>query len=141
MTGLPPLRIHLKDNATPVAVNRPSTISAHWIDDVRKELERDIDLGVIERVPSNTPTTLCSRMHIVGKKMGEPRRVVDLREGNNATIRQTHVTEPPFRQAMGVPPHTWRYSFRDVVHVQRETFLVQSLWVLSNDIDNVETRS
>ena len=49
-------------------------------------------------------------MHVVGKKTGEPRRVVDLRGLNEATIRQTHYTEPPFSQAMGVEPRTWRFT-------------------------------
>ena len=47
---------------------------------------------------------------MVGKKTGEPRRVVDLREINSATIRQTHYMEPPFSQAMGIQPHTWRFT-------------------------------
>ena len=72
MSGLPPLRIHVKEGSDPVAVHRPSTIPAHWVEDVRLELERDIALGVIERVPSNTPTTWCSRMHVAGKKTGAP---------------------------------------------------------------------
>ena len=93
-----------------MAINRPSTIPAHWVEQVHEELEPDIQLGVLERVPSNTPTTWCSRMHVVGKKTGDPRRVVDLRALNSATARQTHVTEPPFRQAMVVPPNTWRYT-------------------------------
>ena len=97
MTGQPPLRIHVREGTEPVAVHRPSTIPAHWLDQVKAELERDIALGVLERVPSNTPTTWCSRMHVVGKKTGEPRRVVDLRPLNAATARQTHTTEPPFR--------------------------------------------
>ena len=108
--GLPPLRIHVKEGAEPVAINRPSTIPAHWVQQVKAELESDITLGVIERVPSNTSTTWCSRTRVIGKKTGDPRRVVDLRAVNSATARQTHVTEPPFRQAMGVPPHTWRWT-------------------------------
>ena len=73
MTGLPPLRIHVKSGTEPVAIHRPSTIPAHWVEQVRRELEQDIDLGVLERGPSNTPTTWCSRMHVVGKKSGDPR--------------------------------------------------------------------
>ena len=106
MTGLPPMRIHLKEGVSPVAIHKPSTIPAHWADQVKAELEQDIQLSVLERVPSNTPSTWCSRMHVVGKKSGSPRQVVDLREVNAATSRQTHSTEPPFKQAMSVPPHT-----------------------------------
>lgn len=49
-------------------------------------------------------------MHVVGKKNGDPHHVVDLRAVNSATLRRTHVTEPPFRQAMSIPPNTWRFS-------------------------------
>lgn len=110
MSGLPPLRILLKEGATPHAIHHPATIPIHWLDKVKQDWERDINLGVIERVPQNTPTTWCARMHIVGKKTGEPRRVVDLRNLNSATIRQTHHTEAPFSQATSIPPNTWRFS-------------------------------
>ena len=110
MTGQPPLRIHIKPGSDPVAIRKPATIPVHWVDQVRKEIEQDIALGVLERVPSNTPTMWCSLMHVVGKKSGDPRRVVDMRALNAAMSRQTHTTEPPFRQAMSVPPNTWRYS-------------------------------
>ena len=85
MSGLPPLRIIIKEGAEPSAIHKPATVPAHWMEAVRRELDQDIALGVIERVPSNTPTTWCSRMHVVGKKSGEPRRVVDLRQVNAAT--------------------------------------------------------
>lgn len=78
MSGLPPLRLLTKDNVPPVAVHKPSTIPA-------QDLEDDIALGVLERVPFNTPATWCSRMHVAGKKSGEPRRVVDIRALNKAT--------------------------------------------------------
>ena len=110
MTGLPPLRLLLKEGSVPHAIHTPATVPAHWTQQVRKDLEQDIDLGVLERVPSNTPTTWCSRMHVVGKKTGEPRRVVDLCRVNDCTQRQTHYTEPPFQQAMGIPPNTWRFT-------------------------------
>ena len=94
MSGQPPLRIHVKEGTDPVAIRRPSTIPAHWVNQVKEKLERDIALGVLERVLSNTPTTWRSRMHVVGKKTGEPRRVVDLRALNSATTRQTQSQSP-----------------------------------------------
>ena len=110
MSGLPPLRILMKPDAVPKLVHRPATVPVHWMEAVRKDLERDIALGVLERVPQNTPSTWCSCMHVDGKKTGEPRRVVDLRSLNESTVRETHYTEPPFSQAMGVEPRTWRFS-------------------------------
>ena len=35
---------------------------------------------------------------------------MDLREVNSATVRQTHYTELPFSQAMGIKPRTWRFT-------------------------------
>ena len=46
MTCLPPLRILIKPGSDPVAKHRPATIPAHWVDQVWKELEQDIALGV-----------------------------------------------------------------------------------------------
>ena len=110
MSGLPPLRILLKDDAEPHAIHKPATIPVHWLEEVKADLERDIALGVIERVPQNTPVTWCARMHVVGKKDRKPRRVVDMRQLNKSSIRQTHHTEPPFRQASSVQPNNWRFS-------------------------------
>merc|ERR1712082_427555 len=110
MQGAEPMRLLLKDGAVPVAIHKPAVIPAHWQDQVRDEIERDIQLGVLERVPHNTPVTWCSRMHVVTKKSGEPRRVIDFRAVNAASRRQTHYVEPPFAQARGVPPKTWRYT-------------------------------
>ena len=105
MRGAEPMRIYLKDDAVPVAVHRPSPIPAHWQQKVKDDIERDIRLGVLEHVPLNTPVTWCSRMHIVAKKNGEPRRVVDLRPVNAASKRQTHYVEPPYSQARSIPPN------------------------------------
>ncbi len=60
MSGLPPLRILMKPDAVPKVVHRPATVPVHWMDAVREDLERDIALGVLERVPQNTPITWCS---------------------------------------------------------------------------------
>ena len=81
------MRIFLKEDAVQVAVHQPSPIPAHWQAKVKEDIERDIRLGVLERVPLNTPVTLCSRMHIVAKKNGEPRRVVDMQPVNAASKR------------------------------------------------------
>ena len=67
-------------------------------------------MGVLERVPHNTPVEWCSRMHVVGKKSGDSQHVVDLRAVNQATKRQTHNVEPPFSQASAIPANTWRFT-------------------------------
>ena len=94
MTGLPPLRIHVREDATPTAIHKPSTIPAHWVEQVKQDLERDIELGVLERVPSNTPTTWCSRMHVVGKKMGET--LYEVQDEFPSTFHQEHANSKQF---------------------------------------------
>ena len=66
MSSLQPLRIHVKEGVQPKAIHKASTILAHWVEQVRQELEQDIELDMLERVPSNTLTTWCSRMQVVG---------------------------------------------------------------------------
>ena len=41
----------------PVAVAKASPVPVHWVDKVKADLERDMTLGVIERVPVNTYVT------------------------------------------------------------------------------------
>ena len=78
----------------------------HWQDQVREGLENDVRMGIIEKVPVNTPTTWLSRMVCVPKQNGEPRRTVDFKALNKASDRQTHHTRSPFKMAMDVPKYT-----------------------------------
>ena len=66
-------------------------------------IKKDVALGVLEKVPPNTPSTWCHRLVITRKHNGEPRRNVDLKKLNDVCLRQTHPTKPPFKQAMNVP--------------------------------------
>ena len=92
----------------PTAITKASSIPLHWLETIKAELDRDVALGVIEPVPPNTPSTWCSRMSLIPKKDGTPRRVIDLRPLNSATTRQTHLTDSPFNQAIKIPPNTWK---------------------------------
>merc|ERR1712059_70878 len=53
MSGQPPLKILVKEGAEPHAIHKPATVPVHWQGQVRADLERDIALGVLERVPQN----------------------------------------------------------------------------------------
>ena len=44
---------------------------------------------MLEKLPTNTPTTWLSRMVITAKSNGEPRRTVDYEELNKYVQRQT----------------------------------------------------
>ena len=53
----PPLELHVDPSVKPVAVHRPAVVPIHWREAVKQGLLRDIRLGVIEKVPMNTPVT------------------------------------------------------------------------------------
>ena len=107
MTG-PPVEIHLKKNATPVACHKAASIPLHWQDQVRAELERDEALGVVERVPLGEPVEWCHRMVVTRKPDGSPRRTVDLSPLNKHCKRETHNSESPFTLARRIPRKTWK---------------------------------
>ena len=105
MTG-PPLHLHVDPDAVPVAVHKPAMVPIHWQEKVKADLERDVRIGVLERVPENTPVTWSSRMVVTAKSDGSPRRTVDLQPQNRHSVRQTHHVPSPFHLADQVPKET-----------------------------------
>ena len=57
-------------------------VPMHWQAAVKAGLDRDVRLGVLEKVPVNDPVTWTSRMVITPKPDGGPRRVVDFQQLN-----------------------------------------------------------
>ena len=104
MRDSPPLRLFVAKGAKPVAVHSPAAVPKHWEAQVQAGIERDVRLGVLERVPVNTPTSWVSRMIITPKSDGSPRRVVDFQAVNEHCPRQTHHTQSPWQIASAVPP-------------------------------------
>ena len=105
MDTAPPLRLHVDKQATPIAAMNPGTIPIHWATDVKSGLDRDVRLGVIEKVPVNTPVQWCSRMLVAPKTDGSPRRVIDFTPVNKHAPRQLHHTRSPYVIAASVPPN------------------------------------
>ena len=105
MKDSPPMKLFMDKQARPVAVHSPAPIPIHWADQVKAGLDRDVRLGVIERVPVNEPTSWCSRMVITPKHDGSPRRVIDYQPVNDHCPRQTHHTRSPWQVASAVPPN------------------------------------
>ena len=103
MDKSPPLRIFVDEEATPVAVHTPSQVPLHWQEDVKRGLDRDCQLGVLEKVPVNDPVTWSHRMVITPKSNGKPRRVVDFTPLNKFAPRQTHHTETPWAIVSSIP--------------------------------------
>ena len=103
MKGSPPLELHVSPDSKPVACHVPSPVPLHWQEKVKAGLERDVRLGVLERVPLNTPVRWQSRMVVTPKQDGEPRRTVDYSPVNVHCPRQTHHTPSPWTLASSVP--------------------------------------
>ena len=95
-----PLVIALKP---PSAIHVPAPVPIHYQAEVKKGLDRDVSLGVLEKVPVNTPVEWLHRMVITPKKNGTPRRTVDLQTLNRASVRQTHHTASPYHTASSIP--------------------------------------
>ena len=110
MSG-PPMRLMVESDARPVAHHTPIPVPVHWQDEVKRGLDQDVRLGVIEPVPVGTPVTWCHRMVVCPKKSGKPRRTVDFQPLNRYATRETHHTQSPFHQARAVPPDTRKTVF------------------------------
>ena len=101
-----PLKLHVDPNATTTDVHKPALVPIHWQNKTNENLERNIRIGVLERVDPNTPTSQCPRMVVTCKADGTQRRTVDLQPQNRHSVHQTHHVPSPFHLADRVPQHT-----------------------------------
>ena len=99
----PPMHIMINSAAKPVAIQKAIPVPLHYEEQVKLDLQRDVRLGVIEKVPAGTPTTWCSRMIVCSKKDSKPRRTVDYQQLNKHAIRETHSTPSPYNIARQIP--------------------------------------
>jgi len=107
VTG-PPLKLHVDPEAKPKAMHVPYKVPLHYEEKVNKQIDDDINLGVLEPVPHGEPSVWCHPMVVTRKENGEPRRTVDMAELNKYCLRETHHVKPPFEQARTIPPNTWK---------------------------------
>ena len=109
MKEAPPMQLFADKNAKPVAFHKAFPIPLHWQAAVKKQLDNDVKMGVLAKVPLGTPTEWCSRMVVIAKKdPSKPRRTVDFQNLNKVCARQTHAGKSPFHQAVSVPPNSWK---------------------------------
>ena len=87
----PPLQLHLDEGSKLVIWHKAGNIPIHFEAQVMADLDRDVRLGVLRKVPVNTLVdSFLSRMVVATKKLGKPRRTVDYKALNRACPRQTH---------------------------------------------------
>ena len=111
LKGSPPLKLHVDPNARPRAVHTPAVVPLHWQAAVKEGLDRDERLGVIERVPLNTPVKWQSRMVVTAKQNGDPRRCIDFQAVNDCSPRQTHHTVTPWHLVTSIPEGVKKTTF------------------------------
>ena len=92
------------EGVQPVACHRVQPVPMHWQEKVHMDLVTDVKLGVLEKQPTNAPTTWLSRMVITAKSNSQPRRTVDYQPLNKYMQRQTFPMETPFQLASRIPP-------------------------------------
>ena len=103
-----PHHIHLVPGAVPHACHTPASVPKHWEKEVKEQLEEDVRRGVLQPAPAGEATEWCSRMVVVSKKSGQPRRTVDYQRLNASCLRETHHTAAPFDMISGVPLHSFK---------------------------------
>ena len=89
----------------------PATIAEHWTEEVKSSIEKDVQIGILKKVPFNEATEWCSRMVIVKKKDGRPRRTVDYQQLNKQCMREPNHCESPFHTARRIPENSWKSCF------------------------------
>ena len=99
-----PLQLFVDPTVKPVAIHKAAIIPIHLKARVKADLDRDVRLGILEKVDINSPVKWLSRMLVTMKKYGSPRRIIDYKNLNNAISRQTNITQSPFMCASACPP-------------------------------------
>ncbi len=85
--------IRVVPDAEPVMTSRPAKVPVYhvyWRDEVNRQLQQDVALGVIEKVPPGMSVTWLHNMVITPKANGSPRRPVDLQALNKVSVREAH---------------------------------------------------
>ena len=71
---------------------------------MKANLDRDVRLGIFEKVDINSPGKWLTRMIDTLKKDGSPRRIIDYKKLNDALPRPTNITQSLFFCLSAYPP-------------------------------------
>ena len=104
----PPVQSTSKDRESPTAVLMPAVIPLHWHKQAKKQLDRDIELGIIKPVDANEPVEWHHSMVVVRKHNGTPKRMGDMQAVHKAMLRHAHSLTSPYPKAMSVPSNVYK---------------------------------
>ena len=102
-----PQHIHLVDGAQVIAAHTPISIPHHWKAEIKRQLDEDVEKGILRKVSPGTPVDWCMRMVSVPKSNGSPRRTVGYQPLNKFSRRETHLSPTPFDAVSAIPPHAY----------------------------------
>jgi len=52
----PEVALHVDDAAVPYVANTPAPVPLHWQNAVKEQLDNDVAMGVLEKVPIGEPS-------------------------------------------------------------------------------------
>ena len=96
-----PLDITFTQGAKPSAVHKPIPVPHHWNKRVKQDLDRDIALGIIEPVPTGTPTGSRTEKGWISQEGSGPAKIRYCYKE-----REIHHTPSPFNQVSVVSART-----------------------------------
>ena len=103
-----PQHIHLQPDAVPHASHSPIPIPHNWKKEVKNQLDKDVEMGILRKAPVGEPTEWCMNMVTVAKKDGSPRRTIDFQPINKYCLRETHHTPCPFDIVSNIPSYSYK---------------------------------
>lgn len=95
-----PMRIHLKDDATPFTINTPYQIPFAFRNQMKKELDSIMAQGIIKPA-GDEPSKWCHPLVVVPKDKGV-RITIDLIKVNSQVSRPIHPSLTPFAAVRSV---------------------------------------
>ena len=91
------MKIHFKKDAEiPKPDYTPAAVPYHYKKATKDLLDRDVAIGVIEKVPEGTPTKFCCRMIMQVKKSGKLRRTIDLQKNQPNHLQRDSLQHSSF---------------------------------------------
>ncbi|XP_063591351.1 uncharacterized protein LOC134768457 [Penaeus indicus] len=110
----PPMRIHLRENATPFAIHTPRMIPLAFQEPTRKELESLVTQGILKPV-EDEPSEWCHPMVVVPKANGGVRITTDLSKLNKQVSRPAHPSPTPFTAIRSISPQSKFFTTVDAL--------------------------
>ena len=109
-----PMKIHLKPDATPFALNTPRQIPYAFRDAVKDELQSMVDQGIIKQC-GDEPSDWCHPMVVVPKPKGV-RITTDLTKLNSQVARPVHSSMTPIAAVRTVDSSARYFTTADALH-------------------------